>query len=66
MDHLTHNPERSLESPAALLNVSTVVGRVWQVELEHVAEGEVRDAPDDAALVSERRNGYVLGVDGAA
>ena len=56
----------SLERPAALLNVSAVVGRVGQVELEHVAEGEVGDAPHEAALGPERSHGQVLGVDGAA
>ena len=55
----------SLERPAALLNVSAVFGRVGQVEFEHVAEGEVGDAPHEAALAPERRHRQVLGVDGA-
>ena len=62
----THGLPHSLEGPAALLNVSAVVGRAGQVELEHGAEGEVGDAAHEAALAPERRHGKVLGVEGAA
>ena len=65
-DTILNSWPHSLERPAALLNVSAVFGRVGQVEFEHVAEGEVGDAPHEAALGPERSHGQVLGVDGAA
>lgn len=56
---------RSLERLAAVLNVSPAVGVLGEVNLEHLTEGEVGHAADEAASATKSGNGEVVQVGGA-